>query len=487
MSFRIIFLGLSLWALIVISPSCTNHQYQNPGGYPLEIADILITNCATEGCHNRQSHIAAGKLDLSDWESLMEGGSGGAAVIPFSHGFSSLFLFCNTYPDLGASTEPTMPYNGIPLTREEILKIRFWINDGAPDNQGKVKFSDNPNREKYYVLNQGCDQVMVIDSETDLIARSVRTTYALDVENIGCLQFSPDGLYWYVVSPGSGVLRKYRTSDDIHLEDLDLGAGNWKNICISPDSKTGFVVSEHTDGLLHLVDLQSMSILQTYGGGGLFSMPSFPCLNPSRGELYLTSSVGNFVFRIDVNDPFNAQVSQVSLETGQPPSTDPSLNPVSLWVAPGGNQYWVACEGSSEIRIINAASNALMNRIPLNGVPAKLVSDPISNRVFISCPEDTLTFPGNRGSIIVVDATSLSVVASLEPGFQPFGMAVDTKNNRLIVGNRNKLPDGPTPHHVTECEGRNGFLTYFDLSSLGKIPGLRVEVSSDPVSVEIRP
>jgi hypothetical protein len=34
-------------------------------------------------------------------------------------------------------------------------------------------WSDNPNRKKYYVLNQGCDVVTVFDAETQLPMRYI--------------------------------------------------------------------------------------------------------------------------------------------------------------------------------------------------------------------------------------------------------------------------------------------------------------------------
>jgi hypothetical protein len=142
------------------------------GNYPESIGKIILNKCAVSGCHNDISKDAASGLSLTSWNKLFDGTRNGAAVIPYNHKQSTLFLFCNTYEDLGVSVKPTMPINRDPLTKDEIIALRNWIDYGAPDDKGFVKFSDNSaNRSKYYVCNQGCDLITVFDSETDLPMR----------------------------------------------------------------------------------------------------------------------------------------------------------------------------------------------------------------------------------------------------------------------------------------------------------------------------
>src|ERR1041385_3017220 len=141
--------------------------------YPEKIADIIMTKCAVSGCHNTQSKDAAAGLDLSSWEKMFEGDRNGAVCIPYSAEYSTMFMFTNTFSDMGATVEPTMPNNGPPLTREQETILRDWINAGAPDANGFVKWSDNPNRKKYYVTCQGCDVVVSIDAATNLQMRYI--------------------------------------------------------------------------------------------------------------------------------------------------------------------------------------------------------------------------------------------------------------------------------------------------------------------------
>ena len=104
----------------------------NIGNYPNDIGKLITANCATSGCHNDKSYKAAANLNLTTWNDLFTGSNGGSAVIPFSSKFSFLCNFINTYPDLGLTSQPTMPINKPPLSKDEVKKIMDWV-DGSGD------------------------------------------------------------------------------------------------------------------------------------------------------------------------------------------------------------------------------------------------------------------------------------------------------------------------------------------------------------------
>jgi hypothetical protein len=70
-------------------------------------------------------------------------------------------------------------------------------------------------------------------------------------------------------------------------------------------------------------------------------------------------------------------------------------------------------------------------------------------------------------------------------GFQPHGIGLDETNGYVIVASRNVLTNGPTPHHTGVC-GRNGFVNYFNITSM-QLLSKQTEVASDPYSVSVRP
>jgi len=117
---------------------------------------------------------------------------------------------------------------------------------------------------------------------------------------------------------------------------------------------------------------------------------------------------------------------------------------------------------------------------------------PSKHYLFVACTEDTTSFPGKRGSIAVIDYTSNTLVKYIYSGWQPHGIAMDETRQLVIVANRNYATDGPTPHHESECGGRNGYITFIDLNTLETVKNFngsadkKVEVSVDPYSVEYR-
>ena len=61
---------------------------------------------------------------------------------------------------------PRMPQGQLPLSETEYQTIYNWIQNGAPNDKGFVKFSDDANRKKFYVCMQGCDLVAVFDAKS---------------------------------------------------------------------------------------------------------------------------------------------------------------------------------------------------------------------------------------------------------------------------------------------------------------------------------
>ena len=142
-------------ALLILSTGCEIDQpvLDPSSGYPTEIGAIMETQCAVTGCHDVVSNGAAAGLNLESWETLFQGSRNNAAIIPYRPDQSFMMFFVNTYEELGPSLIPQMPYGADPLSKNEVLMIENWIEQGAPNKDGFVKFSDDSEREKIYILN----------------------------------------------------------------------------------------------------------------------------------------------------------------------------------------------------------------------------------------------------------------------------------------------------------------------------------------------
>jgi DNA-binding beta-propeller fold protein YncE len=244
------------------------------GDYPTDIGRIMTYKCATSGCHNTTSAAGAAGLDLSSYSTLFKGSTSGSPVIPFRSDFSSLCYFINTYDEFGPKNTPTMPLNGTALSKEDVKTIKDWIDQGAPDIKGNVMWTGDPNRKKYYVLNQGCDVVTVFDTKTQLPIRYLNVGNRPAVaESPHMVKFSHDGKYWYVIFVANNMLQKFRAADDVLIGEVDLGRGsgnstydNWNTFAISNDDKRAYITSWQTNSRIAAVDLDNMWLLNIFGG-----------------------------------------------------------------------------------------------------------------------------------------------------------------------------------------------------------------------------
>lgn len=463
-------------------------------GYPVDIAKIMITKCAVSGCHDSRSAGAAAGLDLSNWDAMMRGDRNGAVVIPYSHEYSTLFLFTNHFEEYGTFAAPTMPLNGEPLSREEVITLRNWIDAGAPDANGNVAFSGTQHRAKYYVTNQGCDVVTVFDQQTGLQMRKISVGAESIVESPHNVKLSPDGQYWYVAFSNGRYLEKHRCSDDALVGRALLASnsndayGSWNTLAITPDGQRAYVVDWNPNGRISQVNLNTMTFEQMFQGSGLLIQPHGSAIHPNGDTLYVTCNQGNYIYKFDISFPqFTTSPDKVIIDGAQFPVNTSTENPHDLIFSPDGTKYYVTSQHSNKVRVMDASSGQLLATIPVGVYPQELAISRTQPYLFITCMEDTATFPGNRGSVYVINTNSNTVVATINSGFQPHGIAVDDAKGLCIVANRNVAAGGPAPHHSTNCAGRNGNVVFIRMSDLLLIPGSKIEVAVDPYSIVIRP
>lgn len=463
--------------------------------YPDEIGQIILTNCAVSGCHNAASAHAAAGLDLSSWSTCMKGDRNGPVVIPYAHEYSTLFMFCNTYADLGIMVEPTMPFNDDPLTRTQMITLRNWINSGAPSRSGEIPFSGNPHRKKFYVTNQGCDVVTVIDQETGLPMRYIPVGSAPAIESPHALRLSPDGQYWYVCFSNGSYLEKYRTSDDAFVGRILLGAnvsaafGSWNTFAITPDSRHAFVV--HWDpqgaGRIAWVDLETMQLNQIYQSSALNNTHG-SVVSPDGNTLYVTTTLGNFIYKFDVSDPSSPSFDQIVIDgVSSVPVANDSENGHEIAISPDGTKYFITCQGTNNVRVFDIATDALIATIPVGVYPQEICLSSTTPYGYVSCMEDTATYPGKRGSVYAFNWQTYAVIGSIYTGHQPHAVIIDEDKQEVMVTNRNVSPGGPAPHHSSACVGRNGSVRFIEMNSLTLINDKGFEVSVDPYGGMIRP
>lgn len=468
-------------------------QPSEVGKYPAEIEAIVVTRCATPGCHTPISKDAAGGLDLSTWDAMFRGTNNGAVTIPFSSDFSLLCYYTNTDSTLGLVAQPTMPINSSPLSTVEYLKLRDWIDAGAPDRSGAVKFESDPLRHKFYVINQGCDVATVFDADSRMAMRMVDLGVlpgASPPESPHNVKVTPDGKYWVVVFLNSDIVQVFDANTDKPVRSIPIGggtSGGWNTLVVSKDSQKAYAV-DYTNGRVAFVDLVA-GTSQTKGPFPITgnSQPNLHgiALNSSDDTLYVTCQEISRILKIPVNDPFSYE--DVNINPLGPWQLPFPMKPHELVFSPDYSKYFITCQDTNvnQVRVFSTATDQLLQVIPVGKVPLEMAVSASRNVLFVTNTEDDY-YPDVTGSISVIDLTTLAEIKRIKVGWQPHGIAVDEDKDVVYVANRN-FTGGPAPHHAASCAGKNGYLNMISLSTLDRVTDFRPEVSVDPYAVSVRP
>lgn len=470
--------------------ACKHEPYitqQPDNGYPADISSIITNNCALSGCHNNLSYAGAGGLNLTTWNKLFDGGNTGAVVIPFRPDFSTLCYYTNTDTGLGVTLVPTMPVNMTPLSKMDYLKLSDWVAKGAPSDKGLIKFTGDPERSKMYVTNKLCDVVTVFDTKTLLQMRYIDVGEKAADEFPHKVLVAPDKKHWYVsFFITSNIIQKFNSVDDRYVGAIHLGPGSWTSFCISDDSKYGYFISNKKEGKLAIADLEQMQLIASYDFNSALYYPSGCCINNELNKLYIGNSIGNYIYAIDLSDKSNPGLNKIVLNNGDKPMNNSSIDPSEMIIDEANNRCYIACVHSGEVRVVDMISDSVIAAVSLGSNPAFMALSKTHHQLLVTCPDDETTFPGERGAVVIIDINTNQVIKKVYSGYQPYGIVVDEKRGIAAVINANLSSEGDEPHHSSDCEGRNGYVSFIDLNSLEEIPGERSEVAVFPFSISAR-
>jgi YVTN family beta-propeller protein len=238
------------------------------------------------------------------------------------------------------------------------------------------------------------------------------------------------------------------------IDKLPLpGEGRGDYVTVDPVARRLYVT--HTSQV-HILDLDSLKVLATVGGldgahgvaldaaghgfvsdGNTNSVKEF---DPATGKITKSIAVGKkpdsilfdpasgkiFAFNGDSED-----VSAIDPATGTVVATIKLPNGPEFSQADGKGKVFANMEEGNDIAEIDSKTLKLVRTIPLTGCegPAPLAFDATNRRLFSGC--------GNK-VMVVTDADSGKVVASVPVGGDPDGIIYDADKKRIVVANRDK-------------------------------------------------
>lgn len=496
------FLALGALLLVVFNsckPNGPEEIIVDDGGYPTDINRIMMLHCTTGatggGCHNALGAENAAGLRLDSWDRLFDGTNHGAAVIPFDTVNSPLLHFINTDTLLGSVAKPTMPLGGSPLSREEYLAIRNWIAQGAPDKNGVLPFSENAgSRQKVYLTNQASDMMSVIDAGRRVVMRNIPLGVSNSIESPHCVRVSKDGQFAYVSFLAGDYIQKIDTRTDKVVAQVQIsnGGSQWNVLHVSDDGAR-LIVSDITRGWVRLINTATMQVTGAMGDDQLptsrFIKPHGIDALPKFDTIYMTGQYGNTVFKFTPDFRF---LKFVSIDGAANQYNAGTLDPHEIMLTPDGSKYFLTCEASNEVRIMDAHTDALLAVIPMpsggsiSGKPQELAVSNTKPYMFVTCMEAVSTIAGTKGAVVVINYETMQVVKTIYgPFWQPHGITVDDQGGKFYIASTNI--GGPfTGHNHTNSSGSVGWYNIYDLITLEPVNTRQYEVLSQPYSADSR-
>ncbi len=104
------------------------------------------------------------------------------------------------------------------------------------------------------------------------------------------------------------------------------------------------------------------------------------------------------------------------------------ISPLEIVVSPDGARLYVLCQDAREVRVLDAATHALIKSIAVGQVPRGIALSRSGDRLYVTNSwDDTLS---------VIDTHQLTVVATWAVGAEPSGVVSDPDGKQIFVANR---------------------------------------------------
>lgn len=222
------------------------------------------------------------------------------------------------------------------------------------------------------------------------------------------------------------------------------------------------------------------------------SAPFAVAFDPANGEIYAANAFGNSVSVIDASS--NAVVATIPVGTVPQGVAYDSTNGL----------IYVANSGSENVSVINSATNQLVplgsGALQVGGDPLGIAFDPANGEIYVA------NDASNNVSVINAATETLVTTISFTTTIFPFGVAVDTSNDRVFVtgqndpgtinainGSTNKVIGGPVDLGDESTgvlfDPDNGLLyvANFGSSSVSVVNGATDAVVGSAISVAANP
>lgn len=464
--------------------------------YSNHIQAIFNSSCAVHACHvgfadeggdsfeGLQKVLHGGEFSLKSWEDVFEGSDDGAVVVPYKSTKSDLFIHVNDDTTLGPALldslgriDPLvhMPQGGFQLPRAQLLVLKRWIDEGAPNDQGAVAYSSTP-RQRMFVVNALEDLIAVIDIAKNFVIRYVNVGRAYDSTfTYGSphhVKADEAGRYFYATLINARQLWKFSATTYEFLERVTIppaGSSSPADVVFSSTGDTAFISDFNSgfgtgSGRITMVDTRSMQVIGTITLINPIAPfpPTLPhglLLSPDKSRLFVTNSGTGNVSMIRLAD-----MSQmiITLDTSGSSSTTPA-SPYLCDITPDGRYLFVTdySGNAQNVYVIDFLrdSTKAWKAIPIGGRSVHVAVTPDGRYAYVC------NFTNH--SVVVIDILDFSVTSILIPqgyGRQPHGVVFTPDGTAAYITTEN-LQNPDPPHHPTAGGTGTSFVLVIDVAT----------------------
>lgn len=308
-----------------------------------------------------------------------------------------------------------------------------------------------------YVANENSGTVTVFDAETYEILKTVKLDDGHDMLMPHNIQSAPDSRSVWIAAPnmhhgeGDDKVVVLRNKRDREKEKISLGKEQHLAHVVLDDASTYAYVTATEAGEVVMIDAQKYKIEKRislgptsephglrYMGGKLYvacmGSGSLAIVDPSASSVTHVP-VGGIAVQTAVVPGLNAvyvsvydlkEVVRYDMATGDTlrivlPAG--SQGPIQLYPSPDGQRIYVCDQGivsgnpsSNKLYVINTYTNTITNTVTVGNGAHGVVTNTKGTRIYVTNLSDN--------TVSVIDAGSLSVIATVNVGEKPNGISV---------------------------------------------------------------
>jgi YVTN family beta-propeller protein len=267
-------------------------------------------------------------------------------------------------------TQPTSPT--LPLT------------SSLPDNSAPTYlFTSNTS---VYVALSGLNTVgVLVPGQNTLISQIPVGSTPVAIAGL------PDLSKFYVANQGSNDVTVFKADNTVSTPSV-AGIGTAPSYIVASADSTRIYVVNRGSGNVSVINTSTDAVISTVTVG---ASPNFAVFDARNMRVYVTNSGGNTisVINADTASPNYLAVTNVTVGTA----------PVSLAVLQDGSRVYVANSGSNSVSVLSGLSNAVLNTLSLGGLsPVSVAASNDNTKVEVAAQDNaSLSATHADGSAIV--------------------------------------------------------------------------------------